>query len=230
MRVVALHADVVVVTLAACGRRRARSCAPARRRSSIDSPVLPRRARGRCRRCSSRRASRVGGLLATHADWDHLLGAARLPGRAARRAPRRPRRGCAASPGAAQRELREFDEEHYVERAPPLSLRAGPGAAGARAAGARRATELELHPADGHTADGMAVWVAVGAACSSCGDYLSPVEIPMISPGGSRDAYLRDARAAGARSSSRPTWVVPGHGAPIDAPARWRSCARTCAT
>ena len=46
---------------------------------------------------------------------------------------------------------------------------------------------LELHPADGHTADGMAVWVP-WARVLVAGDYLSPVEIPMISEGGSRRA------------------------------------------
>ncbi len=62
----------------------------------------------------------VSGLLATHADWDHLLGRLAFGGAAL---------GCGestaqrltAEPGAAQRELRAFDDEHYVERG-PLSL------------------------------------------------------------------------------------------------------------
>jgi len=49
-----------------------------------------------------------------------------------------------------------------------------------------------------------------------CGDYLSPVEIPWLSETGSRDAYLATLERL------RPwveeaTWVVPGHGTPIDA-------------
>ena len=48
---------------------------------------------------------------------------------------------------------------------------------------------LELHPADGHTADGMAVWIP-WARVLVAGDYLSPVEIPMLSEGGSVAAYL----------------------------------------
>ena len=40
--------------------------------------------------------------------------------------------------------------------------------------------ELELHPADGHTADGMAIWIP-WARVLVAGDYLSPVEIPMLS-------------------------------------------------
>src|SRR5215210_2724997 len=57
----------------------------------------------------------LSGLLATHGDWDHLLARLSFPDAAL---------GCAettaarltAEPGAAQRELREFDDEHYVDR------------------------------------------------------------------------------------------------------------------
>jgi len=48
-----------------------------------------------------------------------------------------------------------------------------------------------------------------------CGDYLSPVEIPMISKGGSVSAYL----ATIARLEplvEQAAHVVPGHGAPLD--------------
>ena len=74
-------------------------------------------------------------------------------------------RGCAPSRATPQRELREFDDEHYVERPAPLSLPAPQAlpVPGHCEIGER---ELELHPADGHTADGMAIWIAVGAACS----------------------------------------------------------------
>jgi len=75
--------------------------------------------------------------------------------------------------------------------------------------------ELEVLPADGHTEDGMAIR-APWAGVVVCGDYLSPVEIPWISESGSRDAYLATLERL------RPwvedaTWVVPGHGTPIDA-------------
>jgi glyoxylase-like metal-dependent hydrolase (beta-lactamase superfamily II) len=49
-----------------------------------------------------------------------------------------------------------------------------------------------------------------------CGDYLSPVEIPMLSPTGSASAYL----ATLARLEplvEQAEHVVPGHGGPIDA-------------
>jgi glyoxylase-like metal-dependent hydrolase (beta-lactamase superfamily II) len=154
----------------------------------------------------------VVGLLATHADWDHLLGRYAFP-----EAPL----GCAETsaarlvnePGVAQRELREFDEELYVERPRPLSL---PGSQQLPVPGHVEIGEraLEVHPADGHTADGMAIWIE-WAGVLVCGDYLSPVEIPMLSPGGSLAAYL----ATLARLEplvERAEHVVPGHGGPID--------------
>jgi glyoxylase-like metal-dependent hydrolase (beta-lactamase superfamily II) len=154
----------------------------------------------------------LSGLLVTHGDWDHLLARLAFPGAAV---------GCAettaarltAEPGAAARELRAFDAEHYVRRDRPLSLgdvQALP-VPGKLDVGAH---ELELHPADGHTADGMAVWVP-WAAVLICGDYLSSVEVPMLSEGGSRSAYL----ATLARLEplvERATAVVPGHGEVLD--------------
>ena len=47
-----------------------------------------------------------------------------------------------------------------------------------------------------------------------CSDYLSPVEIPWLSPGGSLDAYeatLERLRAVIERAQT----VVPGHGRPL---------------
>ena len=49
-----------------------------------------------------------------------------------------------------------------------------------------------------------------------CGDYVSPVEIPMLSPGGSLPAYRQTlARLAGLITQAE--WVIPGHGAPYAA-------------
>ena len=123
--------------VARSGRRRARSCAPARRRSCIDSPVLPGRARGCCRRSLEQAGFRVVGLLVTHADWDHLLGRYAFPDaplgvrRDDRGAPaRRAGRGAARAARLRRGALR---------RAPgPLSLPGAAGAAGARALRARR--------------------------------------------------------------------------------------------
>ena len=75
-------------------------------------------------------------------------------------------------------------------------------------------TELELHPADGHTADGMAIWIG-WARVLVAGDYLSPVEVPMISDGGSRDAYIATLRRLEPLVDAA-AHVVPGHGEVID--------------
>jgi len=178
----------------------------------VDSPVLPDEL-ALLPAIAAQAEFRVVGCLATHADWDHLLGRYAFPD-----APLGLAESSAArlrnEPGAAQRELRDFDEEHYVERPAPLSL---PGAQalpvpGHCAVGER---ELELHPADGHTVDGMALWVP-WASVLICGDYLSPVEIPWISRGGSVSAYL----ATLARLEplvEQAGCVVPGHGAVLDA-------------
>ena len=72
--------------------------------------------------------------------------------------------------------------------------------------------ELVLEAADGHTDDGMAVWIP-WARVLVAGDYLSPVEIPMIE--GSARAYL----ATLARLEplvEQADYVVPGHGEPLD--------------
>jgi glyoxylase-like metal-dependent hydrolase (beta-lactamase superfamily II) len=74
--------------------------------------------------------------------------------------------------------------------------------------------ELELYPAEGHTADGTAIF-ARPLGVLVVGDYLSDLEIPMISEGGSLGEY----RATLARLSSlvgAAEVVVPGHGAPHD--------------
>jgi glyoxylase-like metal-dependent hydrolase (beta-lactamase superfamily II) len=152
------------------------------------------------------------GLLATHADFDHLLGRLAFPGMTlglAESSVERLRR----EPGAAQRELRQYDAEFYVSRPAPLALgqvQALP-VPGHVEIGDR---ELELHPAEGHTPDGMALFDRPQGLLI-VGDYLSDVEIPWISEGGS----LADYRATLARLAplvEEATTVVPGHGAPHD--------------
>jgi glyoxylase-like metal-dependent hydrolase (beta-lactamase superfamily II) len=155
----------------------------------------------------------VVGLLATHGDWDHLLGRLAFPeaplGAAETTAAR-----LTGEPGVPQRKLRTFDAEHYVERPAPLSL---PGTQALPVPGHIEIGEheLELHSADGHTADGMAIWVP-WASVLVCGDYLSPVEIPMISEGGSLSAYRATLQRLQPLVEQAGT-VVPGHGGVIDA-------------
>jgi glyoxylase-like metal-dependent hydrolase (beta-lactamase superfamily II) len=151
-------------------------------------------------------------LLATHADFDHLLGRLAFPGLALGLGEPSVER-LHREPGAAQRELRDHDTRFYVERAGPLALgqvQTLP-VPGSVELGDR---ELELHPAEGHTADGIALFARwCGVLCP--GDYLSDVEIPMISQGGSLQAY----RATLARLTplvEAAETVVPGHGAPHD--------------
>jgi glyoxylase-like metal-dependent hydrolase (beta-lactamase superfamily II) len=210
VRAVGLHADVVVTV----SRAFQTTCTLVRSGGEafcIDSPVFPDELEI-LPAIADQAGFGVVGVLATHADWDHLLGRYAFPD-----APL----GCAETtaarlvsrPGEAQRELRAFDEEMYVERPSPLSL---PGAQSLPVPGhcGIGEQELELHPADGHTGDGMAVWIP-WARVLVAGDYLSPVEIPQLSPSGSATAYL----ATLARLEplvEQADHVVPGHGAPID--------------
>jgi glyoxylase-like metal-dependent hydrolase (beta-lactamase superfamily II) len=155
----------------------------------------------------------LSGLLVTHGDFDHVLGRLAFPEASVGVAETTAAR-LRAEPGDAQRKLRHFDEGGYVERARPLSLGnvqalPVPGKVGLGDG------ELELVPADGHTQDGMAIW-APFARVLCPGDYLSPVEIPWISEDGDRDAYLATLRRL-EPYVEQADWVVPGHGAPIDA-------------
>ena len=211
MRVVSVHSDVLVAT----SRVFQTTCTVVRADDEafvVDSPVFPDEL-DVLPALLEQAGFGFSGLLVTHGDWDHLLGRLAFPGAAV---------GCAETtaarltgePGAAARGLRAFDAEHYVVRERPLSLGQlealpVPGHLGL---GDR---ELELHPAEGHTPDGMAIlvpWARVLVA----GDYLSPVELPMLSEGGSRSAYLATLRRLEALLDRVDT-VVPGHGAPIDA-------------
>ena len=209
MRAVGVHADVVVVT----SQIWQTSCTVVRGGDEafvIDSPVLPAELEA-LPALVEQAGFAVAGLLATHADWDHLLGRLAFPDAAVGVAETTAAR-LRAEPGAAQRELRAFDDAHYVRRGRPLSLgqvQALP-VPGRCDVGDR---ELELHPADGHTADGMAVWVP-WARTLVVGDYLSPVEVPMLSPGGSPSAYGATLARLRPLVESAET-VVPGHGGPL---------------
>ena len=207
-----MHADVLVAT----SRVYQTSCTAIRSGEEgfvVDSPVYPDELEV-LPAVLEQAGFSASGLLATHGDWDHLLGRLAFPGAALGVAETTAAR-LTGGPGAAQRELRAFDEEHYVERPSPLSLgqvQALPVPGHVELGG----QEIELHPADGHTADGMALWVP-WAGVLVCGDYLSPVEIPMLSESGSRDAYLATLERL-RPLVAQAQWVVPGHGAPTDGP------------
>ncbi len=240
MQAVSLHRDVIVVTSrllqttctivrgpissaaaepasrpAPGGAIEVRMSQPAGRAAEtfvIDSPILPDELELLPRLIEQAAFPPPSGLLATHADWDHLLGRLAFPDSPL---------GCAqssaerlrAEPGAAQRELRVFDEELYVVRPRPLALGSiqalpVPGRCGIGE------QELELHPAEGHTGEGMAVWIG-WAGVLVAGDYVSSVEIPTLGEGGDVEAYvatLERLRPLIARAEH----VVPGHGAVLD--------------
>jgi glyoxylase-like metal-dependent hydrolase (beta-lactamase superfamily II) len=148
------------------------------------------------------------GLLATHGDWDHLLGRLAFPeaslGVAESTATR-----IREQPGVAQKELRDADNKYYVRRARPLSLGSYQPlpVPGKLELGGE---ELELYPGEGHTGDGMilfARWCGVLIA----GDYLSDVELPTWTDKELYRATLDRLRGLVADA----TVTVPGHGAPL---------------
>lgn len=208
MRAIGVHEDVIVVE-SRVWRTTATVVRNAGEAFVIDSPVFPDELE-LLPALLEQAHFPFSGLLATHGDWDHLLGRLAFP-RSSLGVAETTAALLRAHPGAAQRELREFDERHYLERPAPLALGSiealpVPGYCGLGEG------ELELHPADGHTVDGMAVWIP-WAGVLVCGDYLSPVEIPTLAA--SIDAYLATlARLEPLVEAA--AWVVPGHGGPID--------------
>jgi glyoxylase-like metal-dependent hydrolase (beta-lactamase superfamily II) len=231
VRAIALHADVLVATSAIwqtncaivrgadADDRAAQEWALERERRAragevfvIDSPILPDELEALPALVEQAGFPAPSGLLATHGDWDHLLGRLAFPGIAL---------GCAqstaarmqASPGEAQRELRAFDRGHFVERERPLSLGAVqalpvPGSCGIGGG------ELALYPATGHTGDGLAVLIEWAGVLVS-GDYLSPVELPLLGPGGTAEEYA-DTLERLRPLVERVEHVVPGHGRVLD--------------
>ena len=206
MRAVAVHRDAIVVT----SRLWQTTCTAVRSDGEcmlIDSPYFPDELELLPVLLGQAQFEPVG-LLATHADWDHLLGRFAFPGLALGVGSTTGER-LRAEPGAAQRELRDADAEHYVVRQAPLSLGSYqvlpvPGSVEIGE------LELELHPTAGHTVDGTA-FLARWAEVLVCGDFLSDVEIPMV--GGSTGDY-RATLARLAPLVETVETVVPGHGSP----------------
>ena len=207
MRAVGVHPDAVVVT----SRMWQTTCTAIRAGGEamlVDSPYFPDELDA-LPTLLHQAGFEISALLATHADYDHLLGRAAFPQLALGVGEPTALR-LREDPGVAQRELRDADAEHYVQRAAPLSLGSYqslpvPGYVGLGE------QELELHPAEGHTADGVAVFARwAGVLC--VGDYLSDVEIPMVHD-------LDEYRATLARLAplvEAAEAIVPGHGSPHD--------------
>jgi glyoxylase-like metal-dependent hydrolase (beta-lactamase superfamily II) len=213
MRAVGVHPDAVVVTSrmwqTTCTALRAANSADGRMEAMlIDSPYFPDELDA-LPALLHQAGFEISALLATHADYDHLLGRAAFPQLALGVGESTAIR-LRTEPGVAQKELRDADAEHYLERPAPLSLGSYqslpvPGYVGLGE------EELELHPAEGHTADGTAVFARwAGVLC--VGDYLSDVEIPIV-----RD--VEEYRATLARLAplvEAAAVIVPGHGSPHD--------------
>jgi glyoxylase-like metal-dependent hydrolase (beta-lactamase superfamily II) len=210
LRAVSIHPDVLVIT-----SRMWQTNAVALRAGGeamlIDSPYFPDELEALPGLLAGS-GFEPDALLATHADFDHLLGRLAFPGLALGLGEASVER-LHREPGAAQRVLRDHDEQFYVERPSPLALGQVQGlpVPGSVELGSE---ELELHPADGHTSDGLALMARwCGVLCA--GDYLSRVEIPMIHPGGSLADY-RSTLARLAPLVEAADTIVPGHGAPND--------------
>jgi glyoxylase-like metal-dependent hydrolase (beta-lactamase superfamily II) len=239
VRAVSLHPDVLVVTSAllrvncvivragaaagastgeaagaAAGAREAAGGETERAGETfvIDSPVLPDELDALPALLEQAGFPAPDGLLATHGDWDHLLGRLVFPAVVVGCAESTARR-LQGSPGEAQRALRAFDERLMIERSRPLalgSLQSLP-VPGRCEIGDR---ELELHAADGHTRDGMAIWIP-WARVLVAGDYLSPIEIPTLDDGGDLEAYLATLERLRPLVADA-EHVVPGHGPVLD--------------
>ena len=210
MRALSLHPDVIVLV----SRVWQTTCTAIRAGGEgfvIDSPVYPDELEA-LPKILEQAQFPVSGLLATHADWDHLLGRLAFPGAPLGCGEQSARR-IAGELGAAQRDLRRFDEEHYVEGRGALALSSVQElpVPGRLALGSE--LELELHSAEGHTQDGMAIWNP-RAKVLVCGDYLSPVEIPMISEGGSLERYRATLERLSVLVGDAES-IVPGHGTPM---------------
>ena len=145
------------------------------------------------------------GLLATHGDWDHLLGRLAFPEASLGVAESTAMR-IRSEPGVAQKDLRDADRRHYVKRDKPLSLGSYQSlpVPGKLELGSG---EIELYPAEGHTEDGMALF-ARWCGLLVVGDYLSDVEAPTWTDKELYRATLVRLRGLVEQAET----IVPGHG------------------
>ena len=210
MRAVSLNEDALLVT-SAFWQTNAVAVRAGGETLLIDSPYLPNELEA-LPGVLAGAGFEADGLLATHGDFDHLLGRYAYPGMSL---------GVGEStalrfreqPGEAQRDLRAFDAEFYVERPGPLALgsfQSLPVPGRLDLGKGEGAAEIELHPAEGHTSDGTAFFLrSLGVIV--LGDYVSAVEIPWISGSGSLEDYLATlARLEPLIAEAQV--VVPGHG------------------
>lgn len=152
-------------------------------------------------------------LFATHSHFDHLL--ARLAFPTAPLLVGMPTaQALARDPELPLTQMAEEDARTYVRRDEPLRFGTMQGVpvAGEIEIGGEWADLVE---APGHTEDGSALF-APWAGLLCCGDYLSDVEIPLLSAAGSLPAYVETLERLRPLVAQAAT-VVPGHGSPCDA-------------
>jgi glyoxylase-like metal-dependent hydrolase (beta-lactamase superfamily II) len=173
----------------------------------IDGPVLPVEV------AALAADARPRALIATHADWDHLLAPLAFP-RADRRAGRTTIERLRAQRDAIDAGLATWDAARGV---PPRAL---PDWTGAKVLAAPGVVDspvgpITIAPTPGHTSDGIAILLS-GPGVLVAGDYLSPREIPALDPAAGVAEYLASLDRLGALLA-RARCVVPGHGWPLDA-------------
>jgi glyoxylase-like metal-dependent hydrolase (beta-lactamase superfamily II) len=171
----------------------------------LDGPVGPADTAALSARANARE------LIATHADWDHLLAPLAFPTARRRAAPTTIARMDAermaignemaawdAARGIAARALPDWGEADELPSEGPVETSGG---------------RVEIVPAPGHTRDGIAV-LLVGHGVLVAGDYLSPAEIPSVDPHAGIGAYLATLARIDAAMHTV-DWIIPGHGWPL---------------
>jgi glyoxylase-like metal-dependent hydrolase (beta-lactamase superfamily II) len=144
------------------------------------------------------------GLVVTHAHFDHVLARSVFPDLPLHAGPST-RRRLAERGEEVLAELRESDEELYVERdrLPAFGdLR-----------GLDELEGVEWVPAEGHAEDGAALLVADEGLLLP-GDHLIAVEIPLVSAAGSPAAYAATLERL-EPLVRRARVIQPGHGPPL---------------
>lgn len=151
-------------------------------------------------------------LFATHSHFDHLMARMAFP-TAPLLVGMPTAQALAKDPEKPLKQMAEEDARTYVAREEPLRFgaMAGVPVPGEVEVGGEWA---DLLPAPGHEEDGCALW-APWAGLLCCGDYLSDVEIPLVSAGGSVPAYVETLERLRPLLAEAAT-VVPGHGSPCD--------------
>jgi glyoxylase-like metal-dependent hydrolase (beta-lactamase superfamily II) len=204
--VIAVHEDALVIT-SSLWQTNAVALRAGTEAMLIDSPIFPDELEPLPEMLRQSGFEPVG-LLATHGDWDHLLGRLAFPEAALGVAESTATR-IREEPGVAPKHLRDADNQYYVKRTRPLSLGSYQPlpVPGKLELGDE---ELELYPAEGHTLDGMILF-ARWCGVLVCGDYLSDVELPTWTDKALYRATLERLRGLIAEAAI----VIPGHGAPM---------------